>query len=87
MQVTTCGAAQIFEVSSTTGGRLKAQLYMPLQQGASEIEIIVQDGLEVIFNAELSNDQERILIDPQNRANVLWFLKEDRTKLLGATAV
>lgn len=49
MQVTTCGAAQTFEVSSTTGGRLKAQLYMPLQQGTPEIEVIVQNGLEVIF--------------------------------------
>lgn len=57
MQVTTCGVAQIFEVSSATGGRLKAQLYMPLQQGASEIEVIVQNGLEVISIIELSNDQ------------------------------
>lgn len=46
-QVTTCGASQVFEVTNMSGGRLKAQLFMPLQHGFPEIEVLIKDGLEV----------------------------------------
>lgn len=45
-QVTSCGAAQVYELKNTTGGRISARLFVPQQGGSSgEIELLIEAGV------------------------------------------